>query len=77
MPSYSEALENLPKYPFAKVSQLSKNVEKRDGVKVINVRIGIPDKETPKTIKELMSEFVQEKSTYGYPCDVHPECMHF
>ena len=74
MPRYSSTLDKVPKYPFARVSQLSREVQERDGISVVNVRIGIPDKEAPETIKRLMSKFVLEKgSTFGYPCDVHPE----
>lgn len=72
MPRFSVALENLPKYPFAKVGALAKKVEARDGIKVTNLRIGIPDEEAPPTIKDLLSKYVAEKkSTYGYPCDMH------
>lgn len=72
MPRYSLALENLPKYPFAKVGALAKKIEIRDKVKVINLRIGIPDEEAPSTIKDLLAKYVLEKnSTYGYPCDMH------
>jgi len=74
MPRYSGALDRVPKYPFARVSQLSREVQERDGINVVNVRIGIPDKEAPETIKKLMAKFILEKnSTFGYPCDVHPE----
>jgi len=74
MPRYSGALDRVPKYPFARVSQLSREVQERDGINVVNVRIGIPDREAPETIKRLMAEFVLEKnSTFGYPCDIHPE----
>ena len=74
MPRYSNLLDKVPKYPFARVSQLSKEVEERDKIDVVNIRIGIPDKEAPETIKKLMAKFVLEKnSTYGYPCDVYPE----
>ena len=73
MPRFSKILENLPQYPFAKVSQLSRKVQERDRIEVINVRIGIPDREAPRTVKEHMSKFLLEKdSTYGYPCDVYP-----
>jgi LL-diaminopimelate aminotransferase len=73
MPIYSKKLKEIPTYPFAKVGKLSREVEKRDGVKVINVRIGIPDREAPQKLKELMINFIGEKnSTYGYPSDVKP-----
>jgi len=66
-------MQNMPDYPFARVGKISRETEQRDGVKVINARIGIPDAEAPKTIKELLAKYVgQEKSTFGYPVDVHP-----
>lgn len=67
-------MDDVPQYPFAKVGRLSREVEERDNVKVINARIGIPDLEAPSSIKELMSKYLlQVRSTYGYPVDVHPE----
>jgi aspartate/methionine/tyrosine aminotransferase len=70
----SPLISRIPDYPFRKVGKISQEVEKRDGVRVINARIGIPDKEAPVTIKEAMSKYVlADRSTYGYPCDVHPE----
>jgi len=71
---FSPLVDKIPDYPFRKVGQLSKEAEKRDGVHVINARIGIPDVEAPKAIKEAMARFIlEENSTFGYPCDVHPE----
>jgi aspartate/methionine/tyrosine aminotransferase len=68
----SPVLQNIPEYPFAKVGKISRTAEQRDGVNVINARIGIPDVEAPATIKELLAKFVKEKnSTYGYPVDAH------
>jgi LL-diaminopimelate aminotransferase len=73
MPKYSTILQNMPDYPFARVGKISRETEQKDGVKVINARIGIPDAEAPKTVKELLGKYVgKEKSTFGYPCDVHP-----
>ena len=72
--SYSELLNKVPEYPFAKVGRIAKEVEEKDQVSVINVRMGIPDWEAPKKVKEAMAEYIlKEKSTYGYPCDVYPE----
>jgi LL-diaminopimelate aminotransferase len=71
---FSPLVNQIPDYPFRKVGQISKEAEKRDGVPVINARIGIPDIEAPRAIKEAMARFVlEDNSTYGYPCDVHPE----
>jgi aspartate/methionine/tyrosine aminotransferase len=70
----SPLLDKIPDYPFRKVGMISKQAEQRDGVRVINARIGIPDREAPTAIKEAMARFVlADKSTFGYPCDVHPE----
>ncbi|MDI6722169.1 MAG: pyridoxal phosphate-dependent aminotransferase [Candidatus Aenigmarchaeota archaeon] len=74
MPQYSSLLDSLPQYPFAKVGRLSREIQERDGVRVINARIGIPDEEAPQTVKERMAVYIGEKnSTFGYPVDVHPE----
>ena len=70
----SPLANQIPDYPFIRVARISREVEKRDGVSVINARIGIPDMEAPSSIKKAMSEFVlEERSTFGYPIDVHPE----
>jgi aspartate/methionine/tyrosine aminotransferase len=56
------------------VARFSREAEQRDGLKVINARIGIPDKEAPQAVKAALAKFVlADKSTFGYPCDVHPE----
>lgn len=72
--SYSSMLDKIPDYPFRKVGRISAEVERRDGIRVINTRIGIPDREAPKAVKEAMARYMlEDKSTFGYPCDVHPE----
>jgi len=72
--SYSSLLDKVPDYPFRKVGRISSEIEQRDGIPVINARIGIPDREAPKAIREAMARYIlKDKSTYGYPCDVHPE----
>ena len=71
---FSSLLDNIPDYPFQKVARISREVEKRDGLNVINARIGIPDREAPEAVKKAMAKFIlEEKSTLGYPCDAHPE----
>jgi LL-diaminopimelate aminotransferase len=71
---FSPLLENIPDYPFRKVGRISREAEQRDGVRVINARIGIPDKEAPQAVKKAMAKFILEKnSTLGYPVDSHPE----
>ena len=72
--SYSSMLGKIPDYPFRKVGRISAEAERRDGIRVINTRIGIPDREAPKAVKEAMARYMlEDKSTFGYPCDVHPE----
>jgi aspartate/methionine/tyrosine aminotransferase len=71
---FSPLVAKIPDYPFRKVGQISREAEQRDGVRVINARIGIPDKEAPPSIKQAMARFMlQANSTLGYPCDTHPE----
>jgi aspartate/methionine/tyrosine aminotransferase len=71
---FSPLLDDIPDYPFRKVSRISREAELRDGITVINARIGIPDKEAPQAVKEALAKFVlADKSTLGYPCDTHPE----
>jgi len=70
----SPLLESIPEYPFSKVGKISREVERRDGVKIINARIGIPDREAPRAVREAMSRYIMEdNSTLGYPIDAHPE----
>ena len=71
---FSSLLGNIPDYPFQKVARISREVAKRDGINVINARIGIPDREAPETVKKAMAKYLlEENSTLGYPCDAHPE----
>ncbi len=73
MLQFSSVLQNIPEYPFARVNKISQAAEARDGIPVINARIGIPDVEAPRAVKDHLARFVAAKdSTYGYPCDVHP-----
>ena len=71
---FSPRLDRIPDYPFRRVGNISREVQEKDGVRVINARIGIPDLEAPRAVKEAMATYLlQDKSTFGYPCDVHPE----
>lgn len=72
--NFSPLVDQVPDYPFMKVGRISRDVALRDGVRVINARIGIPDMEAPPSIKKAMAAFIMaDKSTFGYPVDVHPE----
>lgn len=71
---FSSLLDSIPEYPFQKVAKISREAAARDGVNVINARIGIPDREAPRPVKEAMAQYLlNDKSTLGYPCDAHPE----
>ena len=71
---FSPLLDKIPDYPFRRVGKMCKDAEQRDGIKVINARIGIPDKEAPQSVKIALAKAVlTENSTFGYPIDVHPE----
>ena len=71
---FSPLIEQIPDYPFRKVGKISQEVEAKTGIRVINCRIGIPDREAPVLVKEALAKYaLADKSTFGYPCDVHPE----
>ena len=54
---FSPLLDQIPDYPFRKVGKISREAEQRDGVRVINARIGIPDVEAPQAIKEALAKY--------------------
>ena len=51
----SELVNRIPDYPFRKVGRISAEAEQRDSVRVINARIGIPDREAPQAVKRAMA----------------------
>jgi aspartate/methionine/tyrosine aminotransferase len=70
---FSNVIVNIPEYPFAQIGRIAQAVEERDAIPVIRAAVGNPDKEAPLALKQSIAKFVlQEGSTYGYPCDVHP-----
>jgi LL-diaminopimelate aminotransferase len=70
---FSDVVDHIPEYPFAKIGRIANAVEQRDAIPVIRATVGNPDREAPVALKECMSKFVlQDGSTYGYPCDVYP-----
>ena len=52
---YSPLLDRIPDYPFRRVGNLSREAQEKDGVRVINARIGIPDLEAPRAAAEAAS----------------------
>jgi LL-diaminopimelate aminotransferase len=70
---FSKVIEQIQEYPFAKIGRIANAVEQRDAVPVIRATVGNPDREAPAVLKECMTKFIlQERSTYGYPCDIYP-----
>src|SRR5438552_11617634 len=62
----SERLSNIPPYLFAELER--KVAAKRaEGVDVISLGIGDPDRPTPPLIVEAMQEAVTEPATHQYP----------
>jgi LL-diaminopimelate aminotransferase len=62
----SKRLERIPPYAFAELER--KIAEKRkQGVDVISLGIGDPDRPTPPLIVEAMQEAVSEPETHKYP----------
>ena len=62
----SELVNRIPDYPFRKVGRISAEAEQRDGVRVINARIGIPDREAPQAVKRAMAKYIlEDRSTFG------------
>jgi LL-diaminopimelate aminotransferase len=62
----SERLERIPPYAFA---QLERKIadKRKQGVDVISLGIGDPDRPTPPLIVEAMQEAVSEPETHRYP----------
>jgi LL-diaminopimelate aminotransferase len=62
----SKRLERIPPYAFAQLER--KIAQKRnEGVDVISLGIGDPDRPTPPLIVEAMQEAVSEPGTHKYP----------
>ncbi|HTA35656.1 MAG TPA: LL-diaminopimelate aminotransferase [Solirubrobacteraceae bacterium] len=62
----SKRLERIPPYAFAEMER--KIAEKRaEGIDVISLGIGDPDRPTPALIVEAMQEAVTEPATHQYP----------
>ncbi|HYM45503.1 MAG TPA: LL-diaminopimelate aminotransferase [Solirubrobacteraceae bacterium] len=62
----SRRLERIPPYAFAELERKIA-AKRREGVDVISLGIGDPDRPTPPLIVEAMQEAVSEAETHGYP----------
>ncbi|MDD3622901.1 MAG: LL-diaminopimelate aminotransferase [Methanofollis sp.] len=63
---YSQRLDNLPPYLFARIDAL-KAQKKSEGVDVIDLGVGDPDLPTPAHIVEAMVKAVQDPENHHYP----------
>jgi len=63
---YSQRLENLPPYLFARIDAL-KGQKRREGVDVIDLGVGDPDLPTPAHIVEAMVRAVKNPKNHHYP----------
>jgi LL-diaminopimelate aminotransferase len=62
----SKRLERIPPYAFAEMEQKI-TAKRAEGVDVISLGIGDPDRPTPALIVEAMQEAVTEAETHQYP----------
>ena len=63
----SKRLDLIPPYLFAELEH--KIADKRaQGIDVISLGIGDPDRPTPALIVDAMREAVSEPETHRYPC---------
>ncbi|WP_298665745.1 LL-diaminopimelate aminotransferase [uncultured Methanofollis sp.] len=63
---YSQRLENLPPYLFARIDAM-KAQKRKEGVDIIDLGVGDPDLPTPAHIVEAMVRAVREPKNHHYP----------
>lgn len=63
---YSQRLENLPPYLFARIDAM-KAQKRKEGVDIIDLGVGDPDLPTPAHIVEAMVGAVKEPKNHHYP----------
>ncbi|TAJ44530.1 LL-diaminopimelate aminotransferase [Methanofollis fontis] len=63
---YSQRLENLPPYLFARIDAL-KAQKRKEGVDVIDLGVGDPDLPTPGHIVDAMVNAVKDPKNHHYP----------
>ncbi|MDD4255262.1 MAG: LL-diaminopimelate aminotransferase [Methanofollis sp.] len=63
---YSQRLENLPPYLFARIDAM-KAQKRKEGVDIIDLGVGDPDLPTPAHIVEAMVGAVREPKNHHYP----------
>src|SRR3982751_5182234 len=63
---HSQRLDRLPPYLFAELERKIA-AKKAQGVDVISLGIGDPDRPTPALVVEAMAEAITEPETHRYP----------
>ncbi|GAX36169.1 aspartate aminotransferase [Nodularia sp. NIES-3585] len=62
----AKRLEKIPPYLFAEINR-KRDLLVAEGVDIINLALGDPDKQTPDHILQAMHEAVDDGSTHNYP----------
>ena len=62
----AKRIENLPPYLFAEIDR-KKEAKQAEGVDVISLGIGDPDRPTPKRILDAMADAIQNPTNHRYP----------
>lgn len=62
----AKRMENLPPYLFAEIDR-KKEAKQAEGVDVISLGIGDPDRPTPQRIIDAMAEAIKKPSNHQYP----------
>ena len=62
----AKRLEKIPPYLFAEINRKREKLV-AEGVDIINLALGDPDKQTPAHILQAMHEAVDDTSTHNYP----------
>ncbi|MBD2164512.1 pyridoxal phosphate-dependent aminotransferase [Calothrix membranacea FACHB-236] len=63
---FAKRLEKIPPYLFAEINRKRHELEAQ-GVDIINLAIGDPDKPTPAYILQAMHEAIDDAATHNYP----------
>jgi LL-diaminopimelate aminotransferase len=63
---FAKRLEKIPPYLFAEINR-KRNELIAQGVDIINLAVGDPDKPTPTHILQVMHEAIDDVSTHNYP----------
>jgi LL-diaminopimelate aminotransferase len=63
---FAKRLEKIPPYLFAEINRKREELITQ-GVDIINIGVGDPDKPTPTHIIQALHEAIEDPSTHNYP----------